>query len=469
MADPAVPAVAPTPTAKPTVKPTAKPTPTPTLKAVVRPTTKPKPKPAPKPTAKPTLSPTNAPAKTPASALPAPAPPPPTQPAPKSVAPPSAPLALEDAPIADVPLEDAPIPDALPGTAPPAPGAVTPNGNPANPGAPLEDAPIADTPAAIAPDATTNAVAVPGTTPIPDLTLPPVTGVTHDHDPNEPFHEDSLTDPNAFLWQAFYAGALVALMCGFLGLYVVTRRMVFIGIALAELSSAGIAFSLLITPLLAGSALAFLLPHLTIIGALGFMLLGVVLLSIRWAPRVLPPDAPVGVFYLLASALGILLIAKSAQGEGHMLTLLRGDVLAVYPSETLQMGVVFAALALVHGLFGKEFLLVSLDRDSAATQGYNAARWDFLLLLTIGVAVSLSIRSVGVLMTTSMLVLPAATALLALPRWKIALFVAPLLGLVSVAIGLYLSFAADFPASAVIVAVQFALLAPALVWKTLRR
>ena len=191
--------------------------------------------------------------------------------------------------------------------------------------------------------------------------------------------------------------------------------------------------------------------------------------SVRWAPRVLPPDTPVGVFYLLASAAAILMIAKSAQGEGHMLTLLRGDVLAVYPSETLQMGVVFAGLALIHGLFGKEFLLVSLDRDSAATQGYNAARWDFLLLLTIGVAVSLAIRSVGVLLTTSMLVLPAATALLAFPRWKIALFVAPILGLISVAIGLYLSLIGDFPASAVIVAIQFVFLAPVLLWKTIRR
>lgn len=468
LSDPVIPTLA--PTKAPITKPTAKPIPTRAPKAALKiaPATKPK------PTAKPTPAPakTVAPAaKAPAAALPLPAPAAPALPplpTPKVAPTKAASPALEDAPLADTPLEDAPIPDAPAGAAPATPNAASPNA--ASPNAPLEDAPIPDA----APDATTNAAApiagatAMGTTPVPDLTLPPE-NAGHAHDTDEAIHADTFADPNAFLWQAFYAGALVALMCSFLGLYVVTRRMVFIGIALAELSSAGIALSLLVGPLLAGSALGFLAPHLTILGALGFMLLGVILLSIRWAPRVLPPDTPVGVFYLLASAAGILMIAKSAQGEGHMLTLLRGDVLAVYPSETLQMGLVFAGLALVHGLFGKEFLLVSLDRDSAATQGYNASRWDFLLLLTIGVAVSLSIRSVGVLLTTAMLVLPAATALLAFPRWKIALLVAPLLGLVSVALGLYLSLVGDFPASAVIVAVQFILLLPVLIWKTLRR
>lgn len=292
---------------------------------------------------------------------------------------------------------------------------------------------------------------------VPTLPSPvPPERAEHPHHDAEPLASDVVADPNAFLWQALYAGVIVAALCSYLGLFVVARRMVFVGVALAEISSAGI-------------ALGLLLGFAPLWGALAFMLLGVTLFSRRWAPRRVPPDASIGVFYTLATALGILLIAKSAQGESHMLTLLRGDVLAVYPSETLQMALVFAAIGLIHFLFGKEFLLVSLDRDMASTLGYNAARWDFLLFLTIGVAVSLSIRSVGVLLTATMLIVPASTAFLLAPRWHRAALVAPLLGVGAVAIGLWLSLLGDFPASAVIVAVSFACLTPFLIWHSFAR
>lgn len=292
---------------------------------------------------------------------------------------------------------------------------------------------------------------------VPTLPTPaPSVQAAHQHSDAEPLAADAVASPDSFLWQALYAGLVVAALCSYLGLFVVARRMVFIGVALAEISSAGI-------------ALGLLLGFSPLWGALGFMVLGVLLFSRRWAPRLLPPDAVIGVFYTIATALGILLIAKSAQGESHMLTLLRGDVLAVYPAETIEMAIVFAVIAVIHLIFGKEFLLVSLDRDMASTLGYSAARWDFLLFLTIGVAVSLSIRSVGVLLTTTMLIVPAATALMVAPRWNRAALVAPLLGIFAVMVGLWLSLAGDFPASAVIVAVSFAMMAPVLFWNSFVR
>lgn len=286
-------------------------------------------------------------------------------------------------------------------------------------------------------------------------TLPtsiPGQNLQHHHSDDEPIAPETSLDPNAFLYQALYAGLLVAGMCGYLGVFVVARRMVFIGVALAEMSAAGTALGLLIgfTPLL---------------GALVTMFLGVVLLSKRFAPRVLPPDAPVGIFYLLAVAAGILMISKTASGESHLLTLTFGDVLAVYPGETLQMLGVFAVLALIHALFAKEFQLVSLDRDMASTLGYRAQNWDFLLFLTVGVAVALSIRSVGVLMCSAMLVFPAATALLLWPRWNRAALLAPVLAMFCVAVGLFLSYLWDFPASALITAVAATILAPVLIFR----
>ncbi|RYG63869.1 hypothetical protein EON80_20350, partial [bacterium] len=108
---------------------------------------------------------------------------------------------------------------------------------------------------------------------VPTMPTPvPPTQAQHPHSENEPIASDVIASPTAFLWQALYAGVVVAGLCSYLGLFVVARRMVFIGVALAEISSAGIAMGLLV-----GFAPLW--------GGLAFMLLGVILFSRRWAPR----------------------------------------------------------------------------------------------------------------------------------------------------------------------------------------
>jgi zinc transport system permease protein len=252
-----------------------------------------------------------------------------------------------------------------------------------------------------------------------------------------------------FMRQALFAGVLVALVCGYLGVYVVLKRIVFIGVALSEFSSAGI-------------ALAIFSGFNPLLGALGFMLLGVTLFALHISPRRVPHESFIGIIYVIAGALAILLIAKSHAGETHMLHLLQGDVLLIDPQETRQMFIAFGGLGVIHMLFIKPFVLTSFDRDSASTLGFRAQGWDFLLFLTIGLAIAFSIRAAGTLMTTTMLILPAATALLLVNRLKWAFAVAPLVAVIPVAAGLHLSFVGDVPASAVIVALSFLLFLPAL-------
>jgi ABC-type Mn2+/Zn2+ transport system permease subunit len=264
-------------------------------------------------------------------------------------------------------------------------------------------------------------------------------------------------DDKSFMRHALVAGVLVALMCSYLGIYVVLKRIVFVSVAMSALSSAGIALGLLLgfTPIFGAALLTFL---------------GVVLFSIQWSPRRVPRESYIGVLYSIAAAMGILLIARSAQGEGHMLTLLEGDILTITTSETVQMAVAFALVGLAHALFNKEFVLVSFDRDQAATLGFSAARWEFLLFLTIGVVIAFSIRAAGVLVTTSMLVLPAVAALLLTNRLRAAWWVAALLAVLPVPFGLHLSLLSrDFPSSALIVALSFGLLLPALLYSSLKR
>ncbi|MDF2440615.1 MAG: zinc/manganese transport system permease protein [Abditibacteriota bacterium] len=259
-----------------------------------------------------------------------------------------------------------------------------------------------------------------------------------------------------FLRNALAAGILVALLCGYLGLFIVLKRIVFVSVALSELSSAGIALALYfaVAPLL---------------GAVAFTLLGIALFSLRPSPRRVPHDSYIGIIYCIAGALGILLIAKSAHGETHMLKLMQGDVLTVDPRETAQMAGVFAVVALLHALFSKEFILVSFDRDSASTLGFRASLWDGLLFLTIGFTIAFAIRATGVLLCTTMLILPAVAALLLTKRMRYAMLLAPLLGLLPLVLGLHFSLLFDLPASAVVVAISFVVLLPALLQFLIRR
>ena len=248
-----------------------------------------------------------------------------------------------------------------------------------------------------------------------------------------------------FMRRALFAGLAVGIVCAYLGIFVVLRRVVFVGMALSAFSSAGVAFSLLkdFPPML---------------GSVGAMLAGTGVLSVRWAPRKVRQDTVIGIGYVVATAGAILLIAKSPRGETHLLDLLSGNIITVTDSEALWTVLAMGGVLLFHRLFAKELLFVSFDPDTAEASGYKARVWEALLTLSIGIAIAFAIRAVGTLMTFATLVVPAVTALLLTKRMGAAMLVAMLAGALPVPIGLYLSFVWDLSPGATIVGIGFVLL-----------
>lgn len=262
---------------------------------------------------------------------------------------------------------------------------------------------------------------------------------------------------NSFMRQALLSGVLVALFCSYLGLFIVLKRTVFVSVALAEMSSAGV-------------ALGLLLHFSPSWGAALFTVLGVVLFSLRISPRRVPHESYIGLLYCVAGALGILLLARSAEGETQMLTLLQGNILTGTSVETWQIAAAFALVALIHIAFHKEFVLVSFDRDQAATLGFRPALWEFLMFLTVGVVIAFSVRAVGVLLTTALLILPAMTALLWTNRMRSAWIVAAILAIIPIPLGLHFSLQSDsLPPSPLIVALSFLVLLPSLLFTAIRK
>jgi ABC-type Mn2+/Zn2+ transport system permease subunit len=253
--------------------------------------------------------------------------------------------------------------------------------------------------------------------------------------------------------EALYGALVIALACSVLGVYVVLRRIVFVGAALAQLSSAGIALAMF----LAGAGVATGLTGHTVAMALVVTLAGALFFGMEGNARgPVPPDASIGVAYAVAAAAGIVLISKASTGEAHDL-FLSGNILAITRADTLVLLAVSVPVLLIHLLFYKEFLFVSFDRETARTLGYRVGAWNMLLYLTLGLVIAFAMQFAGVMLVFNFLVLPAVTGLL-LGRGMAGVFIGSVLSaLLAAVIGFTVSVPYDLPTGPAMICVSGAL------------
>ncbi len=250
--------------------------------------------------------------------------------------------------------------------------------------------------------------------------------------------------------EALYGALVIALVCSVLGVYVVLRRIVFVGAALAQLSSAGIALGMFLYGLGIGGELT----HHPVAMALIVTIAGAVFFGLGGGGRGgVPPDAVIGVTYAVAAAVGILLIAKARVGEVHDL-FLQGNILGITRLDTYILLAVAVPVLLVHAVFYKEFLFVSFDRQTAQTLGYNVRFWNLLLYLTLGVVIAYAMQFAGVMLVFNFLVLPAVTGLLLARSMRGIFSIAIAAGLLAALAGFSLSVPLDLPSGPTIVAVS---------------
>ena len=141
-------------------------------------------------------------------------------------------------------------------------------------------------------------------------------------------------NPHFVLRNSVWVTFMVGVFCPWIGVFLTLRRLVFLGVALPQISSAGIAFAL-------GLPLLGVMGHaheghfegderlLAFIGGLGFTLAS--LLVLAWMERRGrgPVEGRIGLFYALSGAASFLLLAKNPLAERGLLDLLRGEVIAV--------------------------------------------------------------------------------------------------------------------------------------------
>ncbi len=224
------------------------------------------------------------------------------------------------------------------------------------------------------------------------------------------------------------ASLLAGALLGFLGVYVVLRRTVFVSAALTQLATLGI-----IVALLAQERLGVEVEHpaVQLAVALAFSVAGALLLGTLEAGRRLPTEAGVGMAYVVAGALVILGANRLIHAAHDLNSMVFGNAVAVPFEDVLVLAGVTLLSALVHTVFQKEIVFVSFDRETAQAMGIDGRFWSGVLFLTVGLAIPVSARALGALPVFAFLTIPAAAALLLTSRLRPAFAVATLLGLVA--------------------------------------
>jgi manganese/iron transport system permease protein len=257
-----------------------------------------------------------------------------------------------------------------------------------------------------------------------------------------------------FMQTALLAAVLIGLACASIGVYVVLRRMAFIGDALSH-------------TILPGVVVAYLGGWSLSVGAL---LAGIcTALGIGWLSRreVIREDTAIGVVFTGMFALGVLLMSTvhSFRDFTHILF---GNILGVTTEDLILIAVITAGVLLLLLLFHKELELTSFDPIHAEVIGLKTARLRYLLLVLLAFTVVNSIQVVGVVMTSALLITPAAAASLLTHRLWRMMGIAVLIAITSGVIGLYASFYASVSSGAAIVLACTGFFFLAWLWQALR-
>ena len=243
-----------------------------------------------------------------------------------------------------------------------------------------------------------------------------------------------LIDPfrYSFMVRALVVSTLVGVMCPVVGVYVVVRGLGFMSDALAH-------------AVLPGMVVALLLGASIFVGAIPVALAAALLIGYLIKRTGIREDTSVGIVFAGAFALGLVLATAFGGVAVNLEDILLGQVLGVSANDMyVTMALAGAVLALVLGIH-KELVFSNFDPSGAAVIGLPTGRLEYLLLGILSVVVVMSLTAVGVILVISMLITPAATALMLVRNFSRAMVTAVVFGVASAVVGLYLSWHFNLP------------------------
>jgi len=248
-----------------------------------------------------------------------------------------------------------------------------------------------------------------------------------------PFHYE-------FFRNGLVVATLAGTLCGILGVFVVLRGMSFIGHGLSHAVFGGAAASAVMNVNYFAGAGIWGVASGVIIGRIA-------------RRRIIGADAAIGVVTTASFAMGLALLNRYGQAQKSIEAVLFGSVLGVQTIDIVAVAAVtVAVIALVVGLY-RSFLFATFDPEVAQVSGVRVALIEALLMAMLSLTILVTMRVIGTLLISALLVIPASVARMLTNSFAKMLWIAPIVGAISAFVGMYLSFHLDTSASATIILV----------------
>jgi len=260
----------------------------------------------------------------------------------------------------------------------------------------------------------------------------------------------------SFIQKAFISGSFVAITCSSLGLFLVLRKMSLIGDGLSHVSFGAIALGLFFG----------LYPLYVAIPVV--ILSSILILKISEKARIYG-DAAIGIVSAVGIASGIILASVSRGFNVDLFSYLFGNILAISNNEAILSIILSLIVLLVIYFFYWDLFSATFDEEYAKTTGIKTNFINTLLTILTAITVVLSIKIVGIMLVSALLILPAVTALQISKKFKTTLFLGGIISLISVILGITVSYILDLPPGATIVMLNAIFFALALTYKKITK
>lgn len=247
-------------------------------------------------------------------------------------------------------------------------------------------------------------------------------------------------------YQSYLAGWLISLLLSVIGVLVVARDQIFIGAAISQASTLGVALTLWATAFFPEDH--FPLLHSTVFPSAMAVIFSVFAASLTGrggATGKESHEAITGWVFLISASLSILLVSRSPHGLEEVHRLLSSSLIGATATDVWIFGILNVITAFILILFYRKIVLFSLDTSMAMAIGMRIKAWNVITSAWLGLAIGLSIRASGMLYTFGCLVLPALVAKNLCREVRLMFLVAPGVALGTGAMGFSLANHYDYP------------------------
>jgi zinc transport system permease protein len=247
---------------------------------------------------------------------------------------------------------------------------------------------------------------------------------------------DVISSP--FMQRAFAAGILVGILAGIISVFIVLRRMSFVGAGIAHATFGGV-------------ALGFFIGINPLITAVLYVVFVAIAIDLTGRKGKISEDVSIGIFFSVSMALGVALVSLSGAYNVDLFGYLFGNILAITRDDIILTAGLFVIVTGAILFFLRELFLIAYSEELALVSGIRVRTLNILFLVSLAVSIVISIRVVGIILVSALLVIPGATARLFARNLPSMIAVSCAAAIVSVVVGLLLSYKYDIAPGAAIV------------------